>query len=115
MTKSTRHPNPSGIHSLMLLSSPLWEPPAKIKTLSTFCSEEFSEKKLKDARMANRLVQEGSDARLEAMFGDGPSEGDGEGGEFLPDSIGHVSSWEDGAAEVAKMIGAEVRLSTVGY
>lgn len=56
--------------------------------------------------MANRLMQEGSDARLEAMFGDGPGEGEGE--EILPDSIGQVNSWEDGAAEVAKMIGAEV-------
>lgn len=57
--------------------------------------------------MANRLVQEGSDARLEALFGDGPAEGE-EGGEVLPDSIGQVNSWEDGAAEVANMIGAEV-------
>lgn len=55
--------------------------------------------------MANRLVQEGSDARLEALFGDGP--GEGEGG-VLPDGIGQVHSWEDGAAEVASMIGAEV-------
>lgn len=57
--------------------------------------------------MANRLLQDGSDARLEAMFGDGPGDGEG-GGEVLPDSIGQVNSWDDGAAEVANMIGAEV-------
>lgn len=58
--------------------------------------------------MANRLSQQGSDARLEAMFGDGPGEGE-EGENVLPESIGQVRSWEDGAAEVANMIGAEVR------
>lgn len=59
--------------------------------------------------MANRLVQEGSDERLEAMFGDGPGEGEeGEEVSPLPDIVGQVRSWEDGAAEVADMIGAEV-------
>ncbi len=53
--------------------------------------------------MANRLLQEGSDARLEAMFGDSPDEGD-----VLPEGVGRVKSWEDGAAEVADMIGAQV-------
>ncbi|CAM9949017.1 unnamed protein product, partial [Hapterophycus canaliculatus] len=68
-------------------------------------SDAFSEDKLKEARMANRLLQnEGSDARLEAMFGDvSVEEGDG-----LPDMIGTVRSWDVGAAEVAKMIGAEL-------
>lgn len=53
--------------------------------------------------MANRLLQEGGDARLEAMYGDLTNDGD-----VLPESIGRVKSWEDGAAEVADMIGAEV-------
>lgn len=68
-------------------------------------SDSFSEQKLKEARMANRLLQnEDSDARLEAMFGDAPEEE----GDALPASIGEVRSWDAGAAEVAKMIGAEV-------
>ena len=61
-------------------------------------SERFSEDSLKKARMANRLVQEGSDARLEELFGEDPEE------EALPD----VNSWEEGAEEMAKIIGAEV-------
>lgn len=48
--------------------------------------------------MANRLAQEDSDARLEELFGEEPAE------EPLP----AVKSWEEGAEEVAKMIGAQV-------
>lgn len=48
--------------------------------------------------MANRLVQEGSDARLEELFGEDPEE------EALP----QINSWEEGAEEMAKLIGAEV-------
>lgn len=48
--------------------------------------------------MSNRLLQEGSDARLESMFGDGPEE------EAIPD----IEAWEAGADEVAGMIGAQV-------
>lgn len=58
--------------------------------------------------MANRLMQDDSDARLEAMFADGPDEEE----DGLPDSIGQVYSWEDGAAEIANMIGAEVCIYT---
>lgn len=54
--------------------------------------------------MANRVLQEGSDARLEAMFGESSENEEG----ALPDSIGEINSWDDGAAEVADMIGAEV-------
>lgn len=54
--------------------------------------------------MANRMLQDGSDARLEAMFADSPAEEEG----ALPHTIGQVNSWDDGAAEVADMIGAEV-------
>lgn len=68
------------------------------------CSDEFSEAKLKEARMANRLLQEGSDARLEEMYGDSSRDAE----QALPDSIGQVNAWDDGAAEVADMIGAEV-------
>lgn len=64
-------------------------------------SERFSEDSLKEARMANRLVQEGSDARLEELFGEDPEEG------ALPD----VNSWEEGAGEIAKLIGAEVSVA----
>ena len=53
--------------------------------------------------MANRLVQEGSDATLEELFGEDPEE------EALPD----VKSWEEGAAEIAKLIGAEVSAAGV--
>ncbi|CAM9576728.1 unnamed protein product [Scytosiphon promiscuus] len=71
-------------------------------------SEAFSEERLKEARMANRLLQdEGSDARLEAMFGDVSAE-EGNEGNALPDTIGQVRSWDAGAAEVAEMIGAEL-------
>ncbi|CBJ27273.1 glycine oxidase ThiO [Ectocarpus siliculosus] len=66
-------------------------------------SEQFSEEKLKEARMANRLLQEdSSDARLESVFGGGPEEAG------LPEGIANVNSWDDGAAEVASMIGAEL-------
>lgn len=50
--------------------------------------------------MANRLVEEGSDARLEALFGDSPKEA----------AIPGIKAWEDGAEEVAKMFGAQVRV-----
>lgn len=63
------------------------------------CSERFNEENLLKARNANRLVQEGGDARLEALFGDGP-----EPRQEMP----QVRAWEDGAEEVAKMMGAEV-------
>lgn len=49
--------------------------------------------------MANRLVAEDSDARLEALFGDSDEEE-----EFIP----VVRSWGEGAEDVAAMIGAEV-------
>lgn len=48
--------------------------------------------------MANRLLEEGSDARLEAMFGDGPEE----------ETIPNIKAWEAGADDVAAMLGAEV-------
>lgn len=49
--------------------------------------------------MANRLLEERSDSRLEALFGDRPEE----------EAIPIVKAWDDGAEEVAKMIGAQVR------
>lgn len=54
--------------------------------------------------MANRMLQEDSDARLEAIFASSPQDEEG----ALPDAIGQVNSWDDGAAQVADMIGAEV-------
>lgn len=63
------------------------------------CSERFNEENLLKARNANRLLQEGGDARLEALFGDGPEQ---------TEEIPQVLAWEAGAEEVAKMIGAEV-------
>ncbi|CAM9262078.1 unnamed protein product, partial [Ectocarpus fasciculatus] len=66
-------------------------------------SEQFSEEKLKEARMANRLLQEdSSNAKLESVFGDGPEDSG------LPEGIANINSWDDGAAEFASMIGAEL-------
>lgn len=61
-------------------------------------SERFSEENLKKARMSNRLLLDGNDASLEDLFGDEP--------EVAPIPV--VKSWEEGAEEVAKMLGAEV-------
>lgn len=62
--------------------------------------------------MANRLLQEdSSDARLEAVFGGGPEES----GLTLPEGIANINSWDDGAAEVANMIGAEVCFPPILY
>lgn len=67
-----------------------------------FDSERFSDEKLKIARMANRKSLEGdADARLEAMFAD----------PLPPEPIPDICAWEDGAEEVAKLLGAQVCLS----
>ena len=71
-------------------------------------SERFSESSLKEARLANRLVQEGSDARLEALFGDEPEDA------HILDINGvdmDAKAWENGAEEVAKILGAQVCFS----
>lgn len=60
--------------------------------------------------MANRLLQEdSSDARLESVFviEGGPEEAG------LPEGIASINSWDDGAAEVASIIGAEVCFPSV--
>lgn len=71
-------------------------------------SEEFSEKRLKEARLSNRMLQEGGDTRLEALFGDDSQEDEEE--EYNRDM--NVKAWEEGAEEVAKILGAKVRASS---
>lgn len=70
-------------------------------------SEDFSEERLKEARLSNRMLHEGGDARLEAMFGDYDSQEDEEEEEEYNQDM-KIKAWEEGAEEVAKALGAEV-------
>lgn len=64
---------------------------------------------MKEARLLNRMLHEGGDARLEALFGDDDSQEDEEE-EHSQDM--NVKAWEEGAEEAAKALGAEVRASS---
>lgn len=70
-------------------------------------SERFNEENLRGARLANRnLDSSGSDARLEALFGDPVGREDRE---KELQAMSNIQSWESGAEEAAKLVGAEVK------
>lgn len=73
-------------------------------------SEMYDEDSLREARIRNRLVQDGgADARLEALYGDSAlGENGADGTQSAAIAAAGIMAWEEGAEEAARIIGAEV-------